>query len=263
MLTREYIYKGIKMKELHYIDDLEKTMGTRTQWKGIDVLKVYQTKINYKNSFQTFNTLHINLQEETEEEIFKKFKSNYRNEINKNMRDDEVVYQFVNNPSFEEIEIFLKDLKTFSEFKGYHVNYDFEWGRSKDFMDNIVLTYVRFKNEKVASHMYYVDGKNRARLKSSVFYRMDEEVDPKLAGRSNKGLHWFDIREFKKLGIAIYDFGGAIRIDDKGKILGGGISGFKKGFSNNLVIEYNGEIPLTIKGKIVIAVWKFLKKRRK
>lgn len=47
------------------------------------------------------------------------------------------------------------------------------------------------------------------------------------------------------------------------KFLVGGISGFKKGFSNNLVIEYNGEIPLTIKGKIAIAVWKFLKKRRK
>ena len=36
--------------------------------------------------------------------------------------------------------------------------------------------------------------------------------------------------------------------------------GFKKGFSDNLVTEYTGEIPFTFKGKIALLVWKFLKK---
>lgn len=110
--------------------------------------------------------------------------------------------------------------------------------------------------------MYYMDRTKRARLRFSVSYRMKDDIDPKLVGRSNKALHWFDIQELKKMDIAICDLGGAIRVDDNGKILGGGISGFKKGFSNNLVTEYTGEIPLTFKGKAAVTAWKFLKKRK-
>ncbi len=63
-------------------------------------------------------------------------------------------------------------------------------------------------------------------------------------------------------GVNVYDFGGAIRVDEKRKIISSGVSGFKKGFSDNLVTEYVGEIPLTLKGKLAMFIYGFIKKIR-
>jgi len=261
MIEREFNYKKLKMMEIFYVKDIGNLLKEK-RYKNVDILKINQTNLKYNDDFRPFHTLFIDLFQ-PEEDIFKKFKSNYRNEINKNIRDDGVKYEWIISPSLDEMKTIHADLVSFSKFKGWDVNEELEMGRTVNFLENCVVSHVRLNDIKIASHVYFVDSKERARLRFSVSYRMDDDVDFKLVGRSNKALHWFDMQELKKMGINIYDFGGAIRIDENRKILGGGISGFKKGFSDNLVTEYTGEIPLTLKGKIATAAWKFLKKRKK
>jgi lipid II:glycine glycyltransferase (peptidoglycan interpeptide bridge formation enzyme) len=260
MLEREFKYKRLRMMEIFYARGCNKNILKDKKYKHIDILKINQVDIKYNESFRPFHTLHIDLHQPVEE-IFRKFKSNYRNEINKNMRDDGVDYKWISMASLDEMKEIHEDLLSFSKFKGWDVNEELEMGRTVDFLDNCVISHAKLNGMKIASHVYFVDTNERARLRFSVSYRMDDSIDFKLVGRSNKALHWFDMQELKKIGINIYDFGGAIRIDKNRKILGGGISGFKKGFSDNLVTEYTGEIPLTLKGKIATAVWIFLKKK--
>ncbi len=258
MLERRYKSRIFRMVEIFYVNDIEGTLKKEEYKKNVDILAFEQVNVKYNDYFRPFYTLHIDLNQ-PEDEIFKKFKSNYRNEINKNLRDDNVEYRWVENPTLSEMEVIHKDLVSFSKFKGWYVNEELEMDRTKCFLDNLVVSHVKLNGVKIASHVYIVD-EERTRLRFSVSYRTDESIDNKLVGRSNKGLHWFDIQQFKKMGMAIYDFGGAIRINEKGKIISSGVSGFKKGFSDNLVVEYVGEIPLTVKGKVAMFVWRFLKK---
>ncbi len=228
--------------EAMYIDDIEKFL-LETDFSNIDILRVYQIPINYKNILRPFHTVHLYLSEPLDL-IFKGFKSSYRNEINRNIKNDNVEYEWIEKPTLQELETLLYDLERFSEFKGYTVNRQLELDRIRGLHKYMIMSHVKHQGQTLATHLYWMDGTKRARLRFSISYRMEEGMDPKLVARSNKGLHWFDIQKLKEMNVEMYDFGGAIRIDKDRNILGGGISGFKSGFTKNLVTEYNGEIPL-------------------
>ncbi len=198
MLERKFEKKSLKMIELFYPNDIENILREQ-RYKQVDILRIYQSDTKYNGDFRPFHTLHIDLNQ-SEDGIFKKFKSNYRNEINKNIRNDDVKYEWIEKPTLQEMEVIHNDLVSFSKFKGWHVNDELEISRTKDLLDNIVVSHVKLNGVKLSSHVYFVDKKDRARLRFSVSYRTDENIDNKLVGRSNKGLHWFDIQQLKMGG---------------------------------------------------------------
>ena len=258
MLKREYRWKGLNVLEIHYLDNVTKYLED-SNLKNIDVIKLYQVKENYKNKLDEFHTLHINL-ENSEDDIFKKFHSNSRNEIRKNLKDDNVIFYSKELLSESDISDFIKKLDIFMGQKEHSVDTNFQLYQLKDFKSNIILTEVKKDDTVLASHLYLFD-ENRARYKSGISYRMDENIDSKVVGRSNRGLHWFDIKLFKNKGLNIYDLGGiAHNTEDKAKI---NINKFKERFTKNQVIEYQGNIGVSLKGKLALFIHKILQKIKK
>lgn len=78
-----------------------------------------------------------------------------------------------------------------------------------------------------------------------------------LCGRANRLHHWLDILDFKKAGYRKYDFGGFYAGADDVKKLQ--INKFKQGFGGEPVLTYNCLYPLTLKGRVALAVWRLLK----
>lgn len=78
-----------------------------------------------------------------------------------------------------------------------------------------------------------------------------------MIARVNRALHYEDMIFFKNLGFKCYDFGGiAYQTKDKDK---SGINAFKMAFCDNIVCEYQGNIPVTLKGKLAILLHKILR----
>lgn len=79
-----------------------------------------------------------------------------------------------------------------------------------------------------------------------------------LCGRANRLHHWLDMQRFGSAGSDRYDFGGFYTgtTDDK-KLR---INEFKKGFGGQLALTYNCVYPLTLKGRMALSAWRFLRR---
>lgn len=255
MLERVYEWKGLNVLEVHYVTDIHYYLESKNL-KNIDVIKLYQVGKNYNNKLIEFTTLHIDLQM-SEEEIFKSFHSNTRNEIRKNLKSDEIIYDVNDSPSENDIKVFFNDLNIFMQQKNHKIDNTFLLQQTEDFKSSIVITNVRKDGALLASHLYLVD-ESRARYKSGISYRLAEDIDPKIVGRSNRGLHWYDMQFFKNKGINIYDLGGiTVNTTDQAKI---NITKFKERFSKNHVIEFEGNIGVSLKGKLALGINNIKKK---
>jgi len=256
MLKKQYHWSGLNILETHYLDSVSNFLKNYDM-SGIDVLMLYQTKENYQNRLDNFVTLQIDLKE-SKDEIFQSFCSkNTRNEIRKNIRDDEVDYSYKENLSDDELKSFMNDLDWFMREKGKKSNISFLTNQAKNFVKNICITYVKKDDTTLAAHLYMFDD-NRIRYTAGVSYRNIKSIDSKIVGRSNRGLHWFDMQLFKEKGIEIYDFGGiAINTKDRSEI---NINKFKEAFSKNRVSEYQGNIGVSLKGKLALFIYKLRKK---
>ncbi|OFZ82437.1 MAG: hypothetical protein A2583_03805 [Bdellovibrionales bacterium RIFOXYD1_FULL_53_11] len=109
-------------------------------------------------------------------------------------------------------------------------------------------------------HAYVIDrSARRARFlySASLFRGMDSSSDRNLIGRVNRYLHWCDMRIFKNTGIDLYDLGG-IPMDDSDPVLNA-IADFKMKFGGCTLVEYNGMIPGSRLGKVLLALHKKLR----
>lgn len=255
MLKREYRWKGLNVLEIHYLDKVTEFLENY-KISNIDVIKFYQVGENYNNKLDEFNTLHIDLKLD-EDEIFKNFHSNTRNEIRKNIKSDEITYSFEEYLTDAKIDSFIDEFKVFMGQKEHTSDYEFQSKQIKDFDKNILLSYAKKENIVLAKHLYLIDN-NRARYKIGISHRMDDNIDAKIVGRSNRGLHWFDMKILKEKNINIYDLGGiAVNTDDKAKI---NINKFKERFTRNQITEYQGNIGISLKGKSALFINKILQK---
>lgn len=250
MLKRYYQWKGMRILEIHY----SKNIADNSNFKNVDIIKTYQVGKNIKNKLHEFYTLQIDLTK-TEDEIFKNFRSNTRNEIRKNIKNDEITCSYNDCLSDSDIHDFAHNLEKFMAGKNYYVDCNFLISQIKNFRKNTLLTRATKEGTILTEHLYFFDDE-RARYKSGISYRLEESIGIgyKTIGRSNRRLHWFDIQEFKNRGIKIYDLGGISRnTNDKGLL---NINRFKEGFSKNEIMEYEGNIPVSFKGKLALFIKK-------
>jgi hypothetical protein len=71
-----------------------------------------------------------------------------------------------------------------------------------------------------------------------------------LTGRANRWLHWQDILSFKRMGVKRYDLGGLFQ--DESAPEQEGINRFKKSFGGRVERQFNGTVPLTLKGRLYL-----------
>lgn len=102
-------------------------------------------------------------------------------------------------------------------------------------------------------HSYY-HGADRVRLLHSASL-LPSQADSDLRaliGRANRRLHWEDMNFFRSEGVATYDLGGVYTgRKDQGKL---GINVFKEQFGGRVVQEYNCDLPLTSRAKMLARV---------
>jgi hypothetical protein len=182
----------------------------------------------------TSYTLETDLTQD-DEQIFKSFKPNVRNEIRKSekMNFDLVINQI-------SIDDFVKFYNSFALSKGF------------PFYDKRNLTCYKPENilflsainnitsELHVVHVYLIDGQ-KARLLHSIsqIHDMENDEQRKTTGYFNRRLHWKAILYFKNSGYGIYDWGGySHKYNDKSLI---GINAFKKSFGGleREVTNYN------------------------
>jgi len=208
--------------------------------RSFDCLKITmykQVDINIKApgffikelSYTLHNDLTIN-----EDEILKHFSSTIKNEIRRADREGNT---FIYN---ENKNNFLMIFNAFALQKGIA-------SQSVDSLNvygnNLILTSTSISNIITAVHSYIVDfDLKKVRLLHSATQRFSENLDKSMIARSNKYLHFMDMKKFKNDGFEIYDWGGiSFGAED---ISLKGINNFKEQFGGVLIKQYNLYSPL-------------------
>lgn len=167
-------------------------------------------------------TIIIDLRQDMES-IMSGIKSNYRNEIRRAEREGVI---FSNK---RDVKWFVDYYNDFAEKKG--LSKISEHNVSK--YPIIYITTAEKDGVVLTAHVSYIDQELKtASLLFSASPRLDNSIDPKLIGFSNKYLHYKDFELFKGDGLDYYDFSGfSDNPDDKEKY---GIGQFKKSFGGEI-----------------------------
>jgi lipid II:glycine glycyltransferase (peptidoglycan interpeptide bridge formation enzyme) len=241
--TKKYI-KGFTINEYWFAKDICKSdiyrIATYRNYQGIKQSSMFM-QISY--------TLETDLTQ-GEEQIFKSFESNCRNEIHKT---EKMKFDWkINKISIDD---FIRFYNCFAKSKGLKAYAKRRLTCYKP--ENISLISASYGEELLIVHVCLVDGK-RARLLHSVsqIHDLADKEKRKQIGYFNRRLHWEEMKYFKSLGYDIYDWGGfSHKFNDKTLM---GINAFKKSFGGieHEVVNYNSflqeiiEIILKLKSKI-------------
>jgi lipid II:glycine glycyltransferase (peptidoglycan interpeptide bridge formation enzyme) len=107
--------------------------------------------------------------------------------------------------------------------------------------------------------LYYRGADRVSLLHSASVLPSESDADLRaIIGRANRRLHWEDMVFFRSEGVATYDLGGwYIGQRDQRKL---GINIFKEQFGGRVVQEYNCDLRLTSRAKVLARVPKGLRK---
>ncbi len=217
--------------------------------------------VKLKKHLMSQNTFFTSLLDD-EETIYTNIKKSFRYEIKRNIESDEVEVEVYSPEDLKKNKKALDDFRaTYTAMykaKGMDVKlsdlevYPFIESRA------LWLTKVSRDGESLVYHSYINTGGTIRLLQSCSLFR-DKKDEAALIGRCNKRLHYADMLYFKDEGIPYYDWGGISSFDNPN-----GIDNFKLAFSSFApplrVLYYNGQIGVTVKGKIMLKVYRIFRK---
>lgn len=221
---------GLPFTECFFLDDARSSL--EQSLIGI-IFHVQLKKKPFFGFFKKTKTVLMDLSMNVDD-IYKAFKPNLRNEINKSSKFDGFKFDWIDQPN----EFELQEFKT---------NYDiFANKMNISRANNQVLANLKSKGALVLSrtvnqdqvlcrHALVSDGYRLRLLYSCSNHRLVDGSQKNLISRANKSLHWFEIVTAKNNGFFEYDFGG---LSNNGKTQN--IDRFKKSFGGIEVNEYTG-----------------------
>lgn len=171
-----------------------------------------------------FGNINIPLQEGTNEEIFKKFRKNYRYEINRCKR--------------EEVEIKFGE----NQFEAFYSLYEDTMNRNQLFLEDYVAIKRLFKDlyriNSIICGVVYHNGLPQGGVfipysKYAGYYLYGGSVERSSINGAIKALHWEVIQQLKSKGVKTYVLGGA-RMGNLSNTKYHGIQQFKMGFGSQL-----------------------------
>jgi hypothetical protein len=204
-----------------------------------DINYCIQVPEKVHSSLYEFYTLLVDL-EASEETIWNNIYHRTRDEINSFSNNQQFEYDVIFDLSLQQFNEFVSLYNKFAKLKGilnaerfrlktYWENGIFAVSFIKQGNDYLCINFYRITKER-ASNLYTFNLKHlhKGNLSSSHF------------GRAHKALHWLDIKTFKKLGAANYDFCGWYHGTSDEQLLS--INKFKEQFCTNRIKEYSGVI---------------------
>lgn len=195
---------------------------------------------------------------EDEESIYKKIRKNYRYEIRRVEKENVQLKFYSAKEMSEKKELMSSFATTYNQmYASKGINAKFNTPLVKEYMqkDAICFTIAYYNGEPLVFHSYIVDKHNARFFYSASPFREKKDVAT-IIGQMNKALHWFDIKTFRNMGIAQYDWGGIANPEEPN-----GIDQFKMGFGGKEKDYYNTIQGITFIGKIAVMMTK-LKSRK-
>lgn len=203
-----------------------------------------------KNSTKALTSL-INLAAD-ESIILSRFRRNYRREINGFHKSTDFKFEFITDPTLEQISEFCVVYDEFSAEKGLGVCNQEKlifFAEQKA----LVLSYIRSaaSDDLLCQHAYICNDERTRLLYSVSNFRffLENSAQRNQIGKAHRFLHWSDILNFKKIGYKIYDLGGLAK--EQASDLQS-INHFKEGFGGELHSEYVNFTPHTLKGRMAM-----------
>lgn len=207
------------------------------------------------------HTLLTDLKDE-EEKIWQQLGSANRYEARRAESKDLITSEVSIVPKVEELKTFLKYYNDFCTIKGI-TNMPREGVLSLEryrSAGSLVFTRALHKGVALVWHLYYHEGTRCRLLNSASLYRANSDtVERALVGRSNRFLHWQDMRLFKAQGIEYYDWGGFDPRASKDLI---SINKFKQSFGGIEAQVYDGKKARSYLGKALLLVHQIIRKTK-
>lgn len=243
--------KGIRRREVWFDEPWET--------KGADLMVFYcASQALGAGQVRDVYSLEIDLQQQ-EDDIWKGFKSNTRNEINRSKKDG-IVFEAWTNPSPEIFQQFLNFYREWATERGRY-GVGATWFSEYARHNVICLTRASSPDHTPLVWHSYLKVEDRVRLLHSV--SRVNTVDPefrKVIGRANRFLHWMDILEWRNRGVRQYDFGGWYHGNEDEKLLR--INAFKEGFGGTQTHRYHSMRAVSLMGTLFLKTRALVKGNR-
>jgi hypothetical protein len=205
MIIGKIQHNGFSYKQIYFCSDKEEFKRIN----NYDILRIYQSVVKFENTGE-FYTLFTDLTSDIEE-IRMKFGKTIRQEINRNVKKDNVVIDIIEHPTQKNIIDMIEHYKDFKNFKNLTTDVEYMKKSFLSIRKNIVIFKLIYQNQVLIYHSYIVDNE-RVKLKTSSSSRNIKDKDIiNLISRSNKRMHFEAIKYFKSKKIPIYDGGGGLR----------------------------------------------------
>lgn len=210
-------------------------------------------KKSYSNTvFQKFHTLITDLTEE-EDSLYALINKNVKYEIRKNTGEDVELRTFWGKEILDNNKV-MQDLgemyRLMYKSKGMDASFNYIQAEEYAKKDALLITGIYKNGQPLVFHSYIIND-THARLLHSVSDFRDIKEEANLIARSNKRLHWDDIRMLKQKGIKVYDWGGISDFDNPN-----GIDLFKMKFGGKQLSYYNAIVGRSFIGKIGVLLLK-------
>jgi hypothetical protein len=115
------------------------------------------------------------------------------------------------------------------------------------------------EGQRLAYHVLY-RGPKRVRSFHSVSFHRDacSKEARRAIGRANRLLVWTCMLHYREAGAPLFDMGGWYNGTSDAALLG--INRFKQGFGGKILCEYQGEVVVSLKARVVMALARLLRK---
>lgn len=186
--------------------------------------------LNLKNSFCLLEPNYIIDLHQTEEELFMKLHRSAKNPIKKTLKQEDLQYIEIINPSSQELKDFVLFYNKFAKRKQIE-ECNIEKISAYSEQGSLVIGLIKDagNDDIISAHTYFCIGDHAYGMYAATKeYVAGDSYKGQLIGRANRYLYWMDIMSCKRKGLKWFNFGGKIinPHDDNGK----NINRFKESF---------------------------------
>lgn len=168
-------------------------------------------------------TILIDLKQ-SEDEILMSLKSNTRNEVRRGIKDG---YFFSTSTDKNEFVLFYNAFAKEKSLERINI-------QSLERFSELIITKAGIGDTVLTMHASFIDRQiKKVSLLYSASVRLNENIDKKSVGISNRFLHYQELLLFKQMGLDTYDFSGVC--EDPNNRVEYSIGQFKKGFGGTEV----------------------------
>jgi hypothetical protein len=181
-----------------------------------------------------------------EQLLWERIDKNCRYDIRRAEKDG-AVCTLETNPSATTIAAFEMFYGEFAADKSLE-QLNAKWLRAAAAAGQLFLSLARFDGEVLVWHSHIVAGPVVRLLHSCSLPRDSDSRKRQLVGRANRLLHWHDIREFRRLGFRVHDWGGMFA--DESVAAQKKINDFKREFGGDERGYFDCTVCLTTLGRM-------------